>query len=202
MQVVSWIPHPLHICTFPSLLRKKKKIHTRNFPALSTAWFWIWYSPPAGLIHLCSHANYGQKTDVLQLFLCSYLCQRCIQWWMFLFAKSRVVRWQQPAVPHTRCELQTQPRAPIPRPATARSLRKQWRYILLCEGRTTWWFWEQPWCTPNGAASRPLKATDDLLKTVLWEVRLGTEVKNKRTGVCTSSYLHLLHMKGHCTLCW
>lgn len=66
---------------------------------------------------------------MLQFFLCSYLCQRCAQWWMFLFAKLRVGRWQQPAVPHTRCELQTQARAPIPRPATAgacRGTRNTW----------------------------------------------------------------------------
>lgn len=165
-------------------------------------WFWIWYSSSAGLIHLCSHASYGQKTDVLQLFLCSYLCQCCIQWRMFLLAKLRVVRWQQSAVPHRRWELQTQAWAPIPRPATAGCLWRHWRIYIALQREDHLAIWEQHWCAPNRAVSRPLKAVDDLLKTVLWEVRLGTEVKNKRTGVCTSSYLHLLHMKGHRMLCW
>lgn len=42
---------------------------------------------------------------------------------MFLFAKLCVVWWQQPAVPHMRCELQTQVWVPIPSPATARPCR-------------------------------------------------------------------------------
>lgn len=115
-------------------------------------------------------------------------------------AKLCVVRWQQPAVPHMRCELQTRAWAPVPMPVTTGHLRRHWRY---CSTKgTASWFWEQHWCAPNGAVPRPLKTTGDLLRTVLWEVRLWTEVKNKRTGVCTYSYLHLLYMKGHCMLCW
>lgn len=164
-------------------------------------WFWIWYSWPAGLIHLCSHASYGQKSDVPQLFYALNLCQCRMQGWMFLFDKLCVVWWQQRAVPHMRCELQTQVWAPIPRLAPAGPYRGTGDRYCRAKGGPPGHF---------GSSTDVLQMVlypdlwkkDDLLKTVLQEASLGTEVRNKRTGICTSSNLHLLHMKGHYMLYW
>ena len=78
-----------------------------------------------------------------------------------------------------RWELQPQAWAAIPRPVTAGRLWTRWRSILLRKGRTTWWFREQHWCAPNGAASRPLKATDELSKQYFEKYGWGRRLKIK-----------------------
>lgn len=112
------------------------------------------------------------------VFLWSYLCQCCTQWWLF-FPLPKIVCGLVAADCTNIRKIQVWDSNSI---ISSQASSDYEGYItLFFKQRTTWQFWEWGCCSSNSAICRPSRVDDDLLKTIPWEVGLGTEGKIKES---------------------
>lgn len=136
MQVLSQIPHPLRIFTFPSLLRENMSM---KLPCTLHCVFWISYSSSAGLIHLCSHASYGQRRQMCYNFFCALIFANAVYNDGCFPLPNCVWSGGSSLQYHTgdgSCRLKPEP--PFPGQPQPGAYGGTGGYILLCKGRTTW----------------------------------------------------------------